>query len=753
MKNLEFLFLFIIAFSFRESVILSQAGHDPGEIKNSTGSSVSASDFLEIYVSPAGNDKWSGRFPEPAADKLDGPLASIQKALELVRFFKGQPYSRTLPQYITPPGKLSDGYMQGPVIIWLRGGNYFIDRSIDIGMAESYPITFMAYPGETPVLNGGVKVENWKLTEVNGVKAWSAKIQEVAEGSWNFSQLFVNDRRAQRARYPKSGFFRVGDPLIPIDKDVNPHSYAGNEFIAAPGDIKPWKGITNGEVVILHFWIEERLPIKSFDPKTGLVTTSKMTKKVLLDAHPAHKPGNARYYIENVFETLTDPGEWYLDRPSGTLYYIPRPGETPGSATIYAPKSIRIFSITGDAKNKRYVENIHFRGITFQNTSIDSEAHEKSIISGPEKPVSSVIYMTAANYCSFEECTFKHLGESAIVVNQNSTGIRIVGNSFEDMAGAGVVFMGRVTNGDPSESVSSILISDNYFKSGGRVFHGASALVLSNVLNVTVSHNSIQDYYWSGMNIHGTVANSFLIENNHIFDIGQGWLSDLGGIYTQGHQPGIEIRGNKIHDVKCSVYGGNCIYLDDWSGFAVVEFNLCYNTNTDLINIKGSENIIRNNIFAFGDQGCMRRSSPLTNGGRFLANVEKNILITRGNPIYRTGYYIDIYDPVWNSDQNLIYDYSAKPLVCVQQVSGRENKKISFDEWMDIRGNDRQSVVADPLFKDVENLDFRLDEHSPAFKMGFENFDLSEVGPRPRDVWRKELREGGKMQIAKPVAD
>ena len=173
----------------------------------------------------------------------------------------------------------------------------------------------------------------------------------------------------------------------------------------------------------------------------------------------------------------------------------------------------------------------------------------------------------------------------------------------------------------------------------------------------------------------------------------------------------------------------------------------------DLINIKGSENIIRNNILAFGSQGCMRRSSPLTNGGRFLANVEKNILVTRGNPVYRTGYYIDINDPVWNSDQNLIWDYSKKPLVNVQQVSGPEDIKISFDEWMNIRGNDRHSIIADPLFKDADNLDFRLDEHSPAFELGFENFDLSNVGPRPREVRRKELKEGGKMEVTQPVAD
>ena len=149
----------------------------------------------------------------------------------------------------------------------------------------------------------------------------------------------------------------------------------------------------------------------------------------------------------------------------------------------------------------------------------------------------------------------------------------------------------------------------------------------------------------------------------------------------------------------------------------------------------------------------MRRSSVLTNGWRFLANVEKNILVTRGNSIYRTGYFIDINDPVWNSDLNLIWDYSKKPLSCEQQVPGPDEIRVSFDQWMNIRGNDRHSIIADPLFKDADNLDFRLDEHSPAFELGFENFDLTNVGPRPREIWRKALKEGGRMTVTKPVAD
>ncbi len=741
--------LFLIRICYVSAQVMAGAGTDKGQ----SGASGSSVDLIEIFVSPTGDDKWSGRFSDPTADKKDGPLATINRALEIVRFFKGGSYYSSLPSYIKAPGRLSQGIMQGPVVIWLRGGNYFIDKTIEIGLNESYPITIKAYPGETPVLNGGVAIKNWKVTKVNGVAAWSSYIPDLASGKWNITQLFVNDARAQRCRYPKKGFFLVEDPMIPTDRDVNPHAYEGNEFISAPGDIKPWKGIVGGEVVILHFWIEERLPIKSFDPAKRLVTTSKMTQKVLLEAHPAHTPGNAKYYLENIFETLTDQGEWYADRKSGNLYYIPKPGETPENTQVYAPKTVGIFRIAGNLTEDKYVENIHFRDLTFSNTAIDDEAHKGAIIGGPGKKDAGVISLVTSRYCSIEGCSFSHNGETPVIASQESKSLRIVGNNFSDMSGSAIVIFGTRSDGKPISGTSNILISDNSIASGGRVFHGAPGINASEVSDMTISHNLIHDFYWSGMSIHGRkFSQNRLIEKNHIYDIGQGYLSDMGGIYCSGNMTGTEIRNNKVHDIRCAVYGANCIYLDDHCYFSLVESNLCYNSNTDVMVVKGSENMIRNNILAFGGKGIIKRTSPLTDGGSVVATFIKNICVTRGGSIYRTGYYMDIYEPVWNSDLNLIWDYEQKPLMCEQQVSAPRKLSISFEDWKKIKGNDLNSVIADPMFRDVKALDFSLDLKSPAFKMGFEKFDLSDVGPRPRKVWERNFNEE-EMRVVNPFVD
>ena len=124
-----------------------------------------------------------------------------------------------------------------------------------------------------------------------------------------------------------------------------------------------------------------------------------------------------------------------------------------------------------------------------------------------------------------------------------------------------------------------------------------------------------------------------------------------------------------------------------------------------------------------------------------------------GNPIYRTGYFMDINASIWNSDLNLIWDYEQNELVCEQQVPSPGKLRITMEEWKKIRGNDRHSVITDPLFCDAENFDFTLDPGSPAFELGFESFDLSDVGPRSPEVWRSILRASESKHPGRPVAD
>src|SRR4051812_30373500 len=146
---------------------------------------------VTLYVSTNGNDRWSGRLADPSAAQNDGPLASIQAALDA---------SRRLP-----PGE--------PRTILLRGGGYELTQAITLtdqhsGTDKQHPLLISAYGNEKPVLSGGRRITGWKKSAANP-GLWEAEIPAVREGKWNFHQLFVNGERRQRARSPNNGFFRI----------------------------------------------------------------------------------------------------------------------------------------------------------------------------------------------------------------------------------------------------------------------------------------------------------------------------------------------------------------------------------------------------------------------------------------------------------------------------------------------------------------------------------------------------------------
>jgi hypothetical protein len=213
-----------------------------------------------------------------------------------------------------------------------------------------------------------------------------------------------------------------------------------------------------------------------------------------------------------------------------------------------------------------------------------------------------------------------------------------------------------------------------------------------------------------------------IIEYNHIHHIGQGWLNDMGAIYTLAVQPGTVIRYNLLHDVECADYGGAGIYFDAGSAEIVAEKNLVYRTSTGGFHQNyGKNNIVRNNIFLFGhDSQIELGSNPGTPGlpGPNQYLFERNIVI-------------------WDADGKFLASPWRDTDVVLQKnlywQQGNPEPKfgpLSWSKWR-ARGLDAGSMLADPRFVDPAKDDFRLQADSPAFPLGFESFDLSHVGPRP----------------------
>ena len=527
----------------------------------------------DLYVSTRGDNTWSGTLHEPNPEGSDGPLATIEAAQQILRERK------------------EAGELSGNATVLVRGGRYQVRKTITFTPADSWPTTYAAYPGEQPILDGGAAIEGWRVEERRGRTVWVTEIADVKAGRWYFRQLFVNGRRRRRPRLPKEGRYRVKG--VPPTHSFAPEYWGGEgNFICHEGDIKEWENMADVEVVAMHRWVEERLPVTSFDPQTGLVQSSRYCI-FPLDPGDAADNEAPKYYVDNVKDALSEEGEWYLDRPTGELCYIPLPGETLEESEFFAPVIEQLLRLEGDPDDEQYVEHLHFAGIGFEHTEctlppgggerwVPHYRPELDYGSAPQGAchVPGAISFSGARYCRVENCRIQNIGWYGIELTAGSCGNHLVGNTIVDLGAGGIKAESRgYPNSDvpPPRRSGGNRITDNHIGDGGHVFHAALGVHCMDCFGTVIAHNHIHDFFYSGINCGWTwgygvhVAKDNLIEKNHIHDIGHGVLSDMGGIYILGVQPGTVVRGNLVHDVEKSVYGGWGIYLDEGTSHIIVE--------------------------------------------------------------------------------------------------------------------------------------------------------------------------------------
>jgi len=665
---------------------------------------------MVFYVSTRGNDEWSGALSEPNAEGTDGPFATIRRARDALRALRA--------------GDEADR----PALVLLRGGTYFLDEPLVLGPEDSgtqlAPVTYAAYPGEEPIISGGRPITGWRAVERGGRRMWAAEVPEVKRGEWSFHQLFVNGERRPRPRLPKGGFYRVAD-LPDRDPEKPAHTQNQDRFRYAMGDIKPWHNLQDVEVVVLHLWVESRLPIETVDEAQRMVSFSLGSVYGMTDDSTDR---GARYYVENVFEAMDAPGEWYLDRPEGTLYYMPRHDERPETLEAIAPRLERLVRLEGEPEQGRFVEHVHFEGLTFAHNEwwiTPDRAPER----GGRKVGGSVqaahlcpgaIHAEGARHCSIRRCRLARLGTYAVELGRGCKDFRIEACEIRDLGAGGIKIGETVLRQQEGERTAGNAVTDCRIADGGKIFHSAVGVWIGHSSHNIIAHNDIHGLYYTGVSVGwrwgygASGAHHNVVEYNHIHDIGRGWLSDMGGIYTLGPSPGSALRGNVIHDVEAHLYGGWAIYPDEGTSYMLIEDNVCYDCkHCPFHQHYGRENLVRNNVFAFGRQAQIARS-----------RIEPHVsFIMDGNIFFgETG---EMLSGNWGEvnclfDRNLYWDPSGRPIT----FAG-----ASFEQWQ-ARGMDEGSLIADPLFVDAAARDLRLRPDSPAFRLGFRPLDPSRVGPR-----------------------
>lgn len=668
-----------------------------------------------LHVSPKGNDKADGTQAHP--------FASLERARDAVRDLRRGGSLRS----------------DEAVTVLLHDGLFAREKPFVLSPEDSgtpnCPVVYTAAPGARPVIDGGRRITGWRRHDD---RLWVADLPEVRSGAWRFRQLYVDGRLQRRARIPNEGFLRVAACPEGTPKKVNYHTDCLT-FVFAPGDLRAdWRNLQDVEVIVYHFWTDSHLPIASIDTATNLVTFAHRAGKTFTDDF---SEDGARYIVENVFEGLDQPGEWYLDRPAGRLYYQPRPGEDPNRLEIVAPVAPALLRLEGDLKGSRFVSHVAFSGIAFAHTHFDLPKGNSNDKQGSAS-VTAAVTLRAARDIRFERNVFSLLGGWAVDLMAGCRGITLSRNALRDLGAGGFRVDGGTAANPPWERTEENTIADNVVERYGREWPSACGILLMNTAGNRVLHNRIADGYYTGISVgwvwgyQRSVARDNRIEGNHIHDIGHGLLSDMGGIYTLGPAPGTVLRGNRIHDVDANHYGGWGIYHDEGSSSLLVENNVVYRTKFAPFNIHfAKEVVVRNNIFALGriDQLSRGRAEPHKS-----VFFEGNIIYWREGELLSKNWKDVPYEfhfhpkdkkgkrtvnETFDFDWNLYFNPS-RPLPEIKFADG------NWEAWRK-RGKDVHSLFADPKFADPDKGDFRLPPDSPAFRIGFRPFPLDQAGPRP----------------------
>ena len=651
-----------------------------------------------------GDDKlYSGLSPAPDGYG-NGPYKTVEQALRIIKDLRATGHERPITISF-----VNDYLLNAPIRI---------DKTV-------YDVTIRSF-GKRKRIIGGAPITGWKKAEFNGVSCLAADLPKRADGErWAFTDLFVNGQRASVTRYPKKGTLTVID--TEEKKRVDDKGLIGHSrwFIPRPEDIEGIEGIEDATVNFYHFWIDEHSPVESYDKESGIITMRYPSRFSLTAMYEQKAWSDMYYYLSGIPSSFSEAGEWYLDRGVGRVYYIPRCQEEWSSIEAFYPTTDKLLVIESDDIT---VENLEFtvtacdyesRAVKDPETELLSDGER--IFGGDGQSVScafGAIDIKNSERVRISGCHIHSLGIYAISLGIGCRHARIEGCRIEDIAAGGIRIYGGSVKAPKETHTSDCYIGFNEICNLGRRYEAGCGILVCHASNNIIENNEIHDSGYSGISVGWvwgyadslTLGN--IIRRNHIYNIGKGNLSDMGGIYLLGKQRGTVVAENRIHDVICQNYGGWGIYLDEGSSYVKVEKNLVYRTGEECFDLHyGSHNLVRNNIFV----GLTGHYPVRTSKNELHEEVlfENNLVVSCGSAAYNPGSGANTF----TSRGNFFYDMKKDTPILFTSPDGTD---LTLPLWQSIYGQDAESRVVTPIFASVEDEDFTLHPDSEIYSLGFE---------------------------------
>lgn len=515
---------------------------------------------LDVYVSPTGRDVGSGTAAHP--------FKTLDHARDYVRDVKQK--------------------AKGDIHVRLMSGTYQLSRTFALTARDSgrdgHRIFYEAAPGAHPVISGGKQVTGWTPADSAG-KVYKAKVGDI-----DTRQLYVDGELETRARSGKNpaGFSQTSTGYAFTDSALNAYK--------RPSDL---------EVVSSWGWKLMRCPVQS-------IADNKMTMRQPC-WHNAHLQQGQEIqnptWLENARELLDTPGEWYLDKGAGEIYYMPESGQNLSTANVTVPLVQDLVDL--DGTRTAPVSDVSFRGITFSNSTWLAPSSSEGLIEGQAgfrmvgndptfdatrlkwQKTPGAVNVDYGHGIGFEGNTFTHLGAVGLNLNTGTQGTDITGNVFRQIAATGIQIGGvEVIDAhpdDPRDITKDTRVANNVVTKVADQYNGSVGILAGYTDHTTITHNKVYDLPYTGISVGWgwgltdqggdtnypgnlgvpiwdtpTTSRDTQVTDNEIHDIMKS-QADGGAIYTLSSNPGGVVSGNYIHGTPPPAYGA--IYHDEGSRY------------------------------------------------------------------------------------------------------------------------------------------------------------------------------------------